>query len=101
MAEVITTIAAAERLGVTRRRVLQYIAEGRMRAHKMGRDYLVDAASVEGLLARDRPVTPSSDPGSEVASRRFLTPPPGGTQRDVQLTRKRCQHELRDDDRRL
>jgi excisionase family DNA binding protein len=62
MADVITTTAAAERLGVTRRRVLQYIAEGRIRAHKMGRDYMVELASVEEF--RPRPTgNPEFGPG--------------------------------------
>ena len=62
MSKVITTTDAAERLGVTRRRVLQYIKEGRVRADKMGRDYMVDLESVEEF--RPRPTgNPNFGPG--------------------------------------
>ena len=62
MTEPITTAAAAERLGVTRRRVLQYIEEGRIRARKIGRDYLVDPESVDEF--RPRPTgNPAFGPG--------------------------------------
>lgn len=69
MTEEITTIAAAELLGVTPRRVRQYIEGGRLRARKIGRDYLVDA---EGVAAfKPRPTgNPEFGPG-------FRRPPSG------------------------
>ena len=54
MGEEITTTAAAELLGVTPRRVRQYIEGGRLKARKIGRDYLVDAGSVAAF--RPRPI---------------------------------------------
>lgn len=38
----LTTAEVAERLGVSSRRVHQFIAEGRLPAEKKGRDYLID-----------------------------------------------------------
>lgn len=62
MTDEITTTTAAERLGVTPRRVRQYIIEGRLRARKIGRDYLVDPESVEEF--RPRPTgNPDFGPG--------------------------------------
>jgi len=69
MPDPITTTAAAERLGVTRRRVLQYINEGRLRARKIGRDFLVDPESVDEF--KPRPIgNPEFGPG-------FRRPPAG------------------------
>jgi excisionase family DNA binding protein len=62
MAEIITTVEAGRRLGVTPQRIRQYIAEGRIRAQKVGRDYLVDAESVDEF--RPRPTgNPNFGPG--------------------------------------
>lgn len=41
--ELITTAEAAERLGVVRSRVLALIAEGRLPATKLGRDWVIQA----------------------------------------------------------
>ncbi len=44
MAEPITTAEKAQQMGVTRRRVLNLIAQGRFKsARKKGRDWLIDA----------------------------------------------------------
>ncbi len=70
MADIITTAEAGRRLGVTAQRIRQYIAEGRILATKVGRDYLVEAASVEAF--RPRPTgNPNFGPD-------FRRPPSGG-----------------------
>ena len=50
----ITTAQAAEQLGVTRGRVLQYIWSGRLKARKIGRDYILDSRAVAAF----RPLPP-------------------------------------------
>lgn len=50
-----TTAEAAAALNITRRRVLALIKAGRLRAEKPGRDWMVDAASVEELKQQERP----------------------------------------------
>lgn len=47
MSNLLTTAQAAERLGVSVRRVQALIAEGRIAAAKIGRDYVVSAKAVE------------------------------------------------------
>ena len=49
----LTTQDAASRLGVTTARVRQLISSGRLAAHRWGRDWQIDARSVEA--ARHRP----------------------------------------------
>lgn len=49
-----TTNEAAAALGLTRRRVNELIRAGKLRAEKPGRDWIVDAASVEELKAQNR-----------------------------------------------
>lgn len=50
--DVMTTDHAAERLGVSRRRVLAMIAAGRLRAVKVGNQWLIRPADLERV--RDR-----------------------------------------------
>ena len=45
----LTTHQAAERLGVSVRRVRQYIEDGRLKARKVGRDYLISKRSLEAF----------------------------------------------------
>ncbi|MGH7903658.1 MAG: helix-turn-helix domain-containing protein [Candidatus Dormibacteraceae bacterium] len=49
-----TQVAAAEILGVSRRRVRQLREEGRLRSEKIGRDWLVDAESVRAYAETAR-----------------------------------------------
>jgi excisionase family DNA binding protein len=49
-AKIIDTAAAAAELGVSRRRVVQLIGEGRLPAQRVGRDYAI----LESDLARVR-----------------------------------------------
>jgi len=53
MPEYISTKEAAERLGVSRSRVLQFITEKRLPANKFGRDWQIDIADL--ALVRNRP----------------------------------------------
>ena len=41
-AHLITTVEAAKRLGVSRPRIHQYIAKGRLKGRKIGRDVFID-----------------------------------------------------------
>ena len=50
----ITQTAAAEILGVSRRRVRQLREEGRLRSEKVGRDWLVDAENVRAYAETAR-----------------------------------------------
>lgn len=56
----LTTRAAAEKLGVTSSRVRQLIGQNRLKSVKAGRDHMVDEASLQefkkcGPLKRGRP----------------------------------------------
>lgn len=51
---VVTTTKAAEMLGVTRQRIVQLITDGKLQAHKVGRDWLIRSESVEALMAVPR-----------------------------------------------
>ncbi len=46
VSEPITTVEAARRLGVSRRRVLQFIEQGRIEARFFANTYMVDTESV-------------------------------------------------------
>jgi excisionase family DNA binding protein len=48
----LTTGQAAVRIGVSRRRVLQYIRCGRLAASRYGRDWLVPASQVQSFERR-------------------------------------------------
>ena len=48
----LTTAEAATELGVSRRRVRQYITEGRLKARKLGRDYIIDSRSLAAFKPR-------------------------------------------------
>src|SRR5687767_4953682 len=51
----LTVERAATRLGLHPSRVRRLIASGDLSAEKMGRDWLIDAASLERLRSADRP----------------------------------------------
>ena len=56
-----TTKQVAKHLGVTPRRVRALIESGRLKARKIGRDYLIDSRS----LAAFRPLPPGRPTGKE------------------------------------
>jgi len=45
----LNTTDAAQRLGVSVRRVLALIEEGKLRAQKVGRDYAIEEGALEGV----------------------------------------------------
>lgn len=47
--KLLSTIEAAEKLGVSERRVRQLINEGKLQAHKLGRDYAIEEAVLESV----------------------------------------------------
>lgn len=53
----LTTTEAAELRGVSRRRITQLLAAGRIAGRKLGRDWMVDAASLAAWepMERGRP----------------------------------------------
>ncbi len=53
MAQFVTTVQAARILGVTRRRVDALIAAGRLPAHRVGRDWLIQVPDLARV--KDRP----------------------------------------------
>ena len=57
----ITTEQAAESLGVSTRRVLQFITTGRLRARKIGRDWLIDPRNLDKLRHRPGPGRPRKE----------------------------------------
>jgi excisionase family DNA binding protein len=57
MEPLLTTTQAAERLGVSRRRVLAMIRSGRLRAERIGRDWLIAEADL-ALVQERKPGRP-------------------------------------------
>ena len=51
----LTVSIAASRLGITPGRVRQLIASGRLKATRVGRDWLIDADDLREFAALDRP----------------------------------------------
>lgn len=45
--ELLSTAQAAEKLGVSERRVRQLINEGKLSAHKLGRDFAIEESALE------------------------------------------------------
>jgi len=52
----VTTAQAAKRLGVSRRRVRQFIKDGRLDAEKPGRDWLISRRSLDSFVKVQRKV---------------------------------------------
>jgi excisionase family DNA binding protein len=47
--ELLSTAQAAEKLGVSERRVRQLISEGKLLAHKLGRDFAIENSALESV----------------------------------------------------
>jgi excisionase family DNA binding protein len=45
----LTTIQAAQKLNVSERRVRQLINEGKLKAHKLGRDYAIEETELKSV----------------------------------------------------
>lgn len=50
--DLLSTTQAAGMLGISPIRVRQFIAQGRLAAHKAGRDWLIERTAIEALPAR-------------------------------------------------
>jgi excisionase family DNA binding protein len=59
---VLTTDQAAERLGVTPRRVRQLIASGALPAERLGRDWLIQEEALAAVTIRPGPGYPKGRP---------------------------------------
>ena len=57
----LTTDQVAQRLGITPRRVRALITAGRLKAKRIGRDYLIDSRD----LAKFAPLPPGRPPGKD------------------------------------
>lgn len=60
----LTTKEAAERLKVSRPRIYQLIAEGKLIADKHGRDYLIKEAALTNVETYGKPGRPASKQSS-------------------------------------
>ena len=49
MANLLSTAEAAERLGVSARRIRSMITEGKLEAKKIGRDYAIEKTALAGV----------------------------------------------------
>ncbi|HEX7176404.1 MAG TPA: excisionase family DNA-binding protein [Pyrinomonadaceae bacterium] len=70
--KLISTDEAAERLGVSGRRVRQLIDEGKLAAQYVGGGYVIDETALEGVKVYGKPGRPPSDNGQKKASREAL-----------------------------
>lgn len=58
MAKLLSTSEAAEKLGVSERRIRSLITEGKLAAHKLGRDYAIEESALQKVTVygkRGRP----------------------------------------------
>lgn len=63
MTDLLSTAEAAASLGVSVRRVRQLIAEGKLPARQVGRDYVIEAQSLDGVRVYGKPGRPPKDEG--------------------------------------
>jgi excisionase family DNA binding protein len=57
--KLLTTSEAAQKLGISERRVRQLINEGKLKAHKLGRDYAVEESAIESVKTYGKAGRPS------------------------------------------
>ena len=64
MPPLLTTSQAAAKLGCSRAYICAQIADGRLRAQKIGRDWLIEEADLAGVVLRPagRPWPPKATP---------------------------------------
>jgi excisionase family DNA binding protein len=55
MRNLVTTREAAERLGISRRRVQELLQAGALRGEKLSRDWVIEAEEVEAFAKKERP----------------------------------------------
>ena len=58
--KLLTTSEAAEKLGVSERRVRQLINEGKIEAHKLGRDFAIEETVLEKVKTYGKAGRPKS-----------------------------------------
>lgn len=66
--EVLTAAGAAEKLGISTRRVIALIHDGRLPARKVGRDYIIDGKDLR-LVQDRRPGRPANRPAKRKSRR--------------------------------
>lgn len=66
--KVLTTKEAAERLGVTPRRVRALIAEGKLRAQQIGRDYVIEEKHLDDVKTYRKPGRPPKTSNADADS---------------------------------
>lgn len=59
--EILGTAEAAERLGVSVRRVVSLITEGKLPAQRVGRDYIIKASALAGVKVYRKAGRPRKD----------------------------------------
>ncbi len=82
--ELLGTADAAKRLGVSARRVRQYIDDGRLPARRVGRGYVLRAADLDDLERQHRL---TEDQVREIKRRLAAGEPQAGIARDYDVTR--------------
>lgn len=60
--KLMNTTEVAEALGVSVRRVRQLIAEGKLVAQNLGRDYAIEASALDSVKVYGKPGRPPQDP---------------------------------------
>jgi excisionase family DNA binding protein len=62
--EMLSTLEAAEKLGISSIRIRQLIQDGKIKAKKLGRDYVIEESELENVKIygkAGRPVKPAAD----------------------------------------
>jgi excisionase family DNA binding protein len=72
--KLINTTEAAEALGVSVRRVRQLIAEGKLVAQNLGRDYAIEASALESVKVYGKPGRPPRTPQALQAEKKTKKP---------------------------
>jgi len=57
----LTTKQAADRLGVSDRRIRMLIKDGQLRAHQLGREYAIEESALEGVKVYGKPGRPRKE----------------------------------------
>jgi excisionase family DNA binding protein len=68
MEKMLSTNEAAERLGVTAIRVRQLISEGRIKAQKVGRDYIIAESALKDIQTYGKPGRPKKEAEAATAA---------------------------------
>jgi excisionase family DNA binding protein len=74
--ELLNTSEAAARLGISARRVLALIEEGKLIAQKVGRDYAIQESALEGVKVYGKAGRP---PGKVSTANKAATAPANGS----------------------